>query len=586
MPTKVYAVGTTLTPTHTGTDDTTVSPYNLLVADGITPTTISSVTVTWQTTSDPGGAWLPLGITGAFAPTPVNCSWSSSIDGQEIGDDYYIRATSGPTPVGLFVADGAQTVTCTPPSDTTLVAENYGLTLTGYIEPGAGTASADMEVVQISVVYAVESATAPPVPDAPTPAITTEVWNAANTAKVTDLSGDWGRSWQDIANDAGTAGLTIDTDTDNDDTDELTVGRHIRYNFGDDLAVTAVIGDGDTERTLAGDGDDAALVTNLRCRGIAAEWDDATVQPVNGLTGRPYADRRPFTWASPEQPITAWNTSYQYLGQISRQINLDPPHHEPWFPPRGWPTMNAEWIWTMNRGNVFPPGRGLMVRDISIGSDGSYTHFIAGDGRVRFFIDGLEAHPWTEQWPVQSFLESYACTVYMTAGTHRLAIEAEVYDDLIPLGRPPRGMATWCVHEDDGSGLYTSSTLVSRAENTGWKAWDVVAEGFTPAPNPYYVLSTFLTEAQADNMLTGWSLSCTASVDSGGQSWARPVEVVPRVGDSGLDLLRMLSDVSIDWRARPAGKVLDVWNKGNRGTTVTGAAITAGTNAYELVRTQ
>lgn len=582
MASKTYAVGTTLTPTNSVTDDTYVSPYNLLVADSITPATISSVTLTYETTSDPGGGWLPLVITGSYAPTQVNSSWSSSTDGQEIGDDYYIRVTSGPTPVGLFVADGQQTVTCTPPSSTTLVGTNYGFDIVAQLDGGTGTASADIDVVEVSVTYTVAG---PETPTDPGADITVAVWDQANTTKVADLENTWGRTWQDVASDAGTAGVSLETSNAN--ADELTVGRHLRFNFGDDLAFTGVIGDGDTERTLAGDGDDAALVTNIRCRGIAAEWDDATVQPVNGLTGQPYADRRPFTWASPEQPITSWSNCYTYLGQISRQIQLDPPFHEPWYPPRGWPTMDCEWMWPINRGNVYPVTTGLMVRDITIGVSGPVTHFVTGDQRSRFFIDGLEALGWTGEWPEQSFVDGFECTVEMSAGTHRLAIETETFD-LSSLGLPARGMATWCAHRPDGTGVFDSGTVIAKATAATWKGWDVEQKGFTPAPSPGKIIQTFLQEAQADDMLTGWELTFNSVVDSGGQPWDRPVEIVARVGDTGLDLLRQLADVSVDWRAQPAAKRLDMWNKGNRGTLVSAAEITTGPsgNAFELVRTQ
>lgn len=413
--------------------------------------------------------------------------------------------------------------------------------------------------------------------------ISVSVWNEANSAKVADLDDTWGRQWQDQENDAGTAGLSIETDNTN--ADELTVGRHLRFKLGTDTAFTGVIGDGDTERTLAGAGDDAAKVTNIRCRGIAAEWDDAVIQPVNGLSGRPYGDRRPFTWACPEMPISSWATSYAYLPRISTQFNLDPPHHHPWFPPRGWPTLGCEWLWPINRGNVYPVTTGLLVRDLTVGVSGPVTMFFTGDQRSRLFVDGLQAHGWTSEWPEQSFVECFETTVEMSAGTHRIAIETETFD-LSSLGLPARGMATWCAHRPDGTGLFDSGTVIAKANDSDWKGWDTEDKGFTPAPNPYYILSTFLSESQSAGMLTGWSLSCTASADSNGQPWDRAIEVVPRVGDTGLDLLRMLSDVSIDWRARPAGKVLDVYNSGNRGTTVSAAAITADSNAFEIVRAQ
>ena len=583
MATKTYAVGTTITPTEAGTDTTAIAPYDSLVADGIAPTGISSVTITYETTSDPGGSWKPyVATTCVDGGVDVNSDWSSSTDGVEVGDDFLVRATSGPTLVGLFESDGQVTVTCTPPSSTTLVdtaASGTGLDIEAVIDDGAGSASADVSVVSFSVTYTA-TAEAPSDPGAD---IAVEVWDQANTSKVADLDDAWGRSWQDMRNDPGTAG--VDFETDNTNADEVTVGRHLRFKLGDDLAFTTVVADGDLERTLAGEGDDAAKVTKVRSRGIAAEWDRAVVQPVNGLDGRPQSDVRPFTWASPEMPISSWSTCYTYLGQISRQIELDPPFHEPWYPPRGWPSLDAEWMWPINRGNVYPVTRGLMVRDFTVGVSGPVTFFVTGDQRARFFVDGLEALGWIGEWPEQSFVKAFECTVELTAGTHRIALEVETYD-LSSLGLPARGMGTWCAHRPDGTGVYDSSTELAVADASEWKGWDTEAKGFTPAPNPHTIMSTLLSEWQAEDILLGWSLSSTSTVDSNGQAWDRPVEILPRVGDTGLDVLGMLSDVSIDWRARPAGKVLDLFNKGTRGITVPGASIVADTNAYRLERAQ
>ena len=57
-----------------------------------------------------------------------------------------------------------------------------------------------------------------------------------------------------------------------------------------------------------------------------------------------------------------------------------------------------------------------------------------------------------------------------------------------------------------------------------------------------------------------------------------------RVGDTYLSALKALADVSIDFRARPVGKVLDVWVK-DTVTQATNLVFTAGTDIMELEET-
>jgi hypothetical protein len=56
------------------------------------------------------------------------------------------------------------------------------------------------------------------------------------------------------------------------------------------------------------------------------------------------------------------------------------------------------------------------------------------------------------------------------------------------------------------------------------------------------------------------------------------------VGDTYLSVLKALADVSIDFRARPVGKVLDVWIK-DTVTQATGFTFTAGGDILELEET-
>lgn len=157
MATRTFAVGIDLDLTDSAGDSLqdALVPSALLTADGFAPETITKVTLTVRTTVDPAGGWLPLVVFKCFEDaSQADCTWSSSTDGQEVGLDYIVRATSGPTPVGLFVADGAVTIECTPTSDTALVAggDDY-FEVSAYLEGGAGAATATVEVVSIEVEF-------------------------------------------------------------------------------------------------------------------------------------------------------------------------------------------------------------------------------------------------------------------------------------------------------------------------------------------------------------------------------------------------------------------------------------------------
>lgn len=590
MPTETFAIGTVLEPAHNAGDNLEPSqpPDFLLGLEGIEPETITELVLSVQVTSDPGGGWLPLLIaTCNVDGSPAAATWESSVSGVVIGSDYYVKAEAGPTPLGLFAADGVVTITCTPPSPTAMIGgDNDYLSVASLLVGGAGAASATVNVISMAVTYTVPAAeptaASPPVrPELASPDITTELWDELNTTKVADLEGTWARSWQVQANEVGSGHLELHND--NPQIAELTVGRHVRFKYRGDYAHTLVIGHGDRQKVLAGDGDHAAQITVLESEGHLAEWAYATIQEPT-IGNDPPPDRRPFNWAAPEMDISTWAPAFTYLPQLIRQINLDPPYHEPWHTVcRGMNARTSEWIYPINRGGLYVPTTARVCRDLTIGVAGLVTHFVGGDGRVRPYIAGVAQMDWSEQWPKQSFLDAYKFTTHMAAKTHRLGLEIEVYDDLTD--RPARGMGTWAAFRELGNGRYDATNLIMVTSAADWRGWeDANKGGVVPAPNPHQIIAKILTEAQNRGMLPGWTLSSTAATDSGGLPWSNPVEFVFQVGASALDALRALAAVSIDFAVNPTGRTVHLFNKGTAGELLGSVAVSAGENAWRLVR--
>jgi hypothetical protein len=409
--------------------------------------------------------------------------------------------------------------------------------------------------------------------------LTAQLWDTSNAALVASLPDSFARSWQDPLNDAGRGSLSLKVD--DSVAASCTVGRHIRFLLDGDYVYTWRIDR--REAVITARDEEYGQVLKLSGRGHVARWDDAVVYPYGGINARPASDVRPFTWASPEVSTTGWSNAVVQRTGASTQVNL--PSWTVW-PPRGWPapvtSSSCSWIYSRAAAGVHPTGYTYYRTSFTIGADQILCFFVTGDDRVRLFLDGITLVEWTDQYPTWSLADTHRCTVEVTAGTHELAIQCENYDftgDPVlgwSLGSP--GGVLCAVHTRPDLSTFSSSSLVV-GSSSSWKCLDYPS--VVPAPTPGKIIQTLLTEAQARSALTGWSLTCTDTVDSAGNPWDTPYEFAPRVGDTYLQVLKALAADQIDFYADPGALQLNVYNKGT--SVGVGPTYTVGSNITELV---
>lgn len=410
------------------------------------------------------------------------------------------------------------------------------------------------------------------------PTMTVEGWNAANTAQVTTFNHSFDRQFQDGMSDTGSGQLSVLAT----DTVLSSNAKVVRFKVGDTYAFSVRL-ERQRLRTVA-QGEESDQVVELSGRGLVAEWEDAVVYPYGGLSQRPISDSRAFTWASPELSTAGWPSAVSELGALSVQDKVDPPLHAPWFPPLGWPSndLAPAWIWSRGQNSTqMPAGSSLFRSTFTAPSSGRVSIFYTADSRCRVWLDGVMLSDWTSQPNERSFLNAYRSTPMVSAGTHTIAIEGDSQAWLETLPGIIRGLVVCAVYTGGVGGTFNSSTRLLKTDSS-WKCLDYPT--VYPAPTPGKILSTLLAEALARGVLTGWSLGCTDTADSSGQPWPVDAAYVFRVGDTYLSVLKALADVSIDFRARPTGKVLDVWVK-DTVTQATGVGFTAGTDIVELEET-
>ena len=412
------------------------------------------------------------------------------------------------------------------------------------------------------------------------PTLTVEAWDAANTTLLGTLDESFDRRFQDEYSGAGSASLSMLAT----DADVSLATRTLRWKVGGTYAFASRV-EQRRWRTVAS-GEEADQTVTLSGRGIVAEWDDAIVYPYGGITSRPLSDQRGIAWWSPELSTSGWINATEVVPRVADLVRVDPPIPDPWFVPSGWAAINdndgADWIYSRFAAQGTLTGSSLFRTTFTSSAERVSIYYTASS-RCRVWVDGIAIADWSTQPNTESFVDAFRATPYLSSGTHHLAIEVDTQAWTPTLPGVARGLLLCAVYGGGGRGTAYGSGNRLIGTTSSWKCLDVPA--VFPAPTPGKIISTLLSEAQARGALTGWTLSCTDSVDSAGQPWPSDTAHVFRVGDSLLTCLNQMSDVSIEYRAQPVGKVLDVYRKSTV-TTASGQTFTAGSNLTALEEDQ
>lgn len=417
--------------------------------------------------------------------------------------------------------------------------------------------------------------------------LTIELWNEANSSKVGDITVDGtkhGPLDASISGRKNALGLgEFRIRNDHPQIDELTTGRHLRWKTGDTLLHTTRLGK--RRKTNLGRDRNKSKTTRVVSSSHVSAWKKAMVLPYGGTSFRPVADERSFGAVAPETPTTGWTAvDVQYEGIASPISGV--PGFEPWVPPDGCPEPidDVDWIFVDDSIDddppVFPVGQWVMRGTFSNPTEQDLWFACSSDDSMRLFLDGIEIIPWTTRYPgVDSFRRLWRQVVPdVSSGTHHWAIQLEVFPGT-PSG-PRRGMAMAMVHAlPDADSILDGDTFIAGTDSS-WVCRPTAYD--FPACNPHQVMSALLTDVQSEGMLTGWTLGSSSSADSSSTSWPTSVEQSFRIGDDLLSVLdAMVANGSLGgYRARPDGKVLDLYAPGNMGSS-TSATFTSGVNLVE-----
>lgn len=415
------------------------------------------------------------------------------------------------------------------------------------------------------------------------PQLLVEGWNAANDTLVSTFSSSFDRRFQDELSGLGSGTISVMA-TDSALTSSV---KNLRFALVNGTTKTYAFTsrvESKRWRTVS-QGEERDQIVTLTGRGIGSEFDDAIVYPYNGVAMRPISDQRGFAWWSPELSTSGWLNATVLVSGVTDQVRIEPPVPDPWFAPSGFPANDnagASWIWSRYAGGGTPAGISLFRSTFTSAAE-RIAIFYTCQSRCRVWIDGVAVTDWTSQPNEESFTFCHRATPYVSAGSHVIAVEADTQAWTPAIPNTSRGALLVAVYGGGGIGATYDSSTRLLGTSSSWLCLDYPT--VYPAPTPGKVLSTLLAEAQFRGALTGWSLSCTDTVDSAGQPWSNNTAHVFRVGATMAEVLKQMADSSIEYRARPVGKVLDVYRK-NTVTVATGESYVAGVDLLELEEDQ
>lgn len=373
----------------------------------------------------------------------------------------------------------------------------------------------------------------------------------APTVPVLELDEGFGRSWQDVHNDAGAGRIVVQ----NDDPDLASVDYFdvLRFEL-DGVTRFAALVERKARATVAG-GEEADEATELSGRGVVALLEDGVVFPEGGPGRARFSETRVFNFASPSFDDSGWTTPV-----ASTQTQME-------FSPEGWPDPDAVYLWDRYSAvDGTPPGDVYLRHNFNVPADDTVVEvWIDVDDEFELWLDGQPLVSDTFN-PLSLGVPEHP-RLKLDAGDHLLALRARNLNDL-------KAGVILSVLELDAAGV-----VVGTLTNTAAPGWRAV--GYPPSPpgfTPGRVLRVLLEETQARGALAGVTLSFTDGADSAGRAWPVAPDLAFPVGTDLLSVLKQIAESYLDFKMTP-NLVLHAW--ATRGTTTT-VAFEPGVNVTEL----
>jgi len=372
--------------------------------------------------------------------------------------------------------------------------------------------------------------------------------------------------WQKVLSEHGTGSCVLQ----NDDADlaDATYGRLLRWEVDGRATFLSIIEGRD--QVLISQQEDVDEATEVGGRGVLAQWDDGVVYPEAGATGRPFSDQRVLNWTSADFDDSGWRPVK--LGQRIGDVHQVDPNIA-----KGFPDADAHVLWAWGSGETGSPGAGgiepgiaLLRKTVTVGTAGWYRFFVSADDGATVIIDGVQLYAEARLW---FHLETQSVDVYLSAGSHQLAMRVENLDNGNLAGNSAWGLMSAVAITEDGE----LGAVLVRTDST----WKGVA--YPPKPPGFTIgraIRVLLEEAQARGALLGWTLGFTDTADSAGQAWVEEPELAFQCGMDLYSVLQELAEAYVELDVAPAQLVLYAYSDGYG--QVSGAAYTEGASILAL----
>lgn len=324
--------------------------------------------------------------------------------------------------------------------------------------------------------------------------------------------------------------------------------------FTPNRVVRIIDGDGErgkfsieTVESVTVDGEPSNEVVTIRGRSLLSQWRRVVLRPhPNAVGGSQYLA---YNFAYPALDTTSgW---FDSVIIADRSALMDFPF------PVGWadPYTAGVWSSTQTDGSIF--GR----RAFTLASTTRVVIYASSDSGFSLWLNGER---WAQKWPAPG--DTYpvwrvphrGAVVDLAAGNHVLAVE----------GRRAGSVGTLWVSmwPTDGTRLGPGDPLILSGPSSNttepigvWK-WSCYPAS-RPAPHCTRAIHDFLSRAQSDGAMEGWSLNFAVDEDSNGDT-PHIEEFSIELSRTGYDLLDMMATSGwLDFKVRAGdGKVLDCYN--------------------------